>query len=149
MGGHICRAYWLQVPAVPLSTKRLQLKGCAETLAYTGFPQEHWRRIRANNAIERTNREIRRRTRVVGTFPDGRSALMLVTARLKYVAESEWGVAPLSGRVAAGRVAVPDGGPPTCQKVRKKLDGTQLACDSPVGQLLKLAALRRTPEQSL
>ena len=37
------------------------------------------------------NREIRRRTRVVGTFPDGRSALMLVTARLKYVAESEWG----------------------------------------------------------
>ena len=37
------------------------------------------------------NREIRRRTRVVGTFPDGRSALMLVTARLKYVAESSWG----------------------------------------------------------
>ena len=46
---------------------------------------------RTNNAIERLNREIRRRTRVVGTFPDGRSALMLVTARLKYVAESEWG----------------------------------------------------------
>lgn len=63
----------------------------AETLAYAGFPQEHWRRIRTNNAIERINREIRRRTRVVGTFPDGRSALMLVTARLKYVAESEWG----------------------------------------------------------
>ena len=42
-------------------------------------------------AIERLNREIRRRTRVVGTFPDGKSALMLVTARLKYVAESEWG----------------------------------------------------------
>ncbi len=40
---------------------------------------------------ERLNREIRRRTRVVGTFPDGKSALMLVTARLKYVAESEWG----------------------------------------------------------
>lgn len=34
---------------------------------------------------------IRRRTRVVGTFPDGKSALMLVTARLKYVAGSEWG----------------------------------------------------------
>lgn len=32
-----------------------------------------------------------RRTRVVGTFPDGKSALMLVTARLKYVADSEWG----------------------------------------------------------
>ena len=65
--------------------------GYAETLTYTRFPREHWRRIRTNNAIERLNRELRRRTRVVGTFPDGRSALMLVTARLKYVAESEWG----------------------------------------------------------
>ena len=65
--------------------------GRAETLTYTGFPREHWRRTRTNNAIERLNREIRRRTRAVGTFPDGRSALMLVTARLKYVAESEWG----------------------------------------------------------
>ncbi len=65
--------------------------GVAETLTYTRFPMEHWRRIRTNNAIERLNREIRRRTRVVGTFPDGKSALMLVTARLKYVADSEWG----------------------------------------------------------
>ncbi len=52
---------------------------------------EHWKKIRTNNAIERLNREIRRRTRVVGTFPDGNSALMLVAARLKYVADSEWG----------------------------------------------------------
>lgn len=66
-------------------------EGFAETLTYTRFPREHWRRIRTNNAIERLNREIRRRTRVVGTFPDGKSALMLVTARLKYVADSEWG----------------------------------------------------------
>ena len=66
-------------------------EGYAETLAYTRFPMEHWRRISTNNAIERLNREIRRRTRVVGTFPDGKSALMLVTARLKYVADSEWG----------------------------------------------------------
>lgn len=65
--------------------------GYAETLTYTRFPREHWRRIRTNNAIERLNREIRRRTRVVGTFPDGNSALMLVTARPRYVAESEWG----------------------------------------------------------
>ena len=65
--------------------------GYAETLTYTRFPRERWRRIRTNNAIERLNREIRRRARVVGTFPDGRSALMLVTARLKYVAESSWG----------------------------------------------------------
>ena len=66
-------------------------EGVVETLTYTRFPMRHWRRIRTNNAIERLNREIRRRTRVVGTFPDGRSALMLVTARLKYVADSEWG----------------------------------------------------------
>ena len=39
----------------------------------------------------RLNREIRRRMRMAGTFPDGRSALMLVTARLKYVTDSEWG----------------------------------------------------------
>lgn len=66
-------------------------EGCLETLTYTDFPMQHWTRIRTNNAIERLNREIRRRTRVVGTFPDGRSALMLVTARLKYIAECEWG----------------------------------------------------------
>lgn len=65
--------------------------GFSETLAYTDFPPEHWRRIRTNNGIERINREIRRRTRVVGTFPDGNSALMLVTARLKYIVEHEWG----------------------------------------------------------
>ena len=70
---------------------RVVREGCAETLAYTAFPMSHWSRIRTNNAIERLNREIRRRTRVVGTFPDGKSALMLVTARLKHIAESEWG----------------------------------------------------------
>lgn len=65
--------------------------GYVETLTYTRFPMEHWRRIRTNNAIERLNAEIRRRTRAVGTFPDGKSALMLVTARSKYIAGSEWG----------------------------------------------------------
>lgn len=66
-------------------------EGFAETLTYCAMPRERWRRIRTNNAIERLNREIRRRARVVGTFPDGKSALMLVAARLKYVADSEWG----------------------------------------------------------
>ncbi|MGN9233988.1 IS256 family transposase [Atopobiaceae bacterium HCP3S3_D6] len=66
-------------------------EGYLETPAHADFPMRHWTRIRTNDAIERLNREIRRRTRVVGTFPDGRSALMLVTARLKYVAEREWG----------------------------------------------------------
>ena len=70
--------------------KRLKT-GVVETLTYKNFPMQHWVRIRTNNAIERLNREIRHRIRVVGTFPDGNLALMLVTARLKYVAESEWG----------------------------------------------------------
>ena len=46
---------------------------------------------RTNSAIERLDREIRRKTRVMETFPGGRSAFMLVTARLKYVTKSGWG----------------------------------------------------------
>ena len=59
--------------------------GIEETLTYCDFPSEYWTRIRTNNVIERRNREIRRRTRVVGTFPDGNPALMLVCARLRHV----------------------------------------------------------------
>ena len=66
-------------------------KGIAETLTYMEFPTEHWMRIRTNNTLERLNREIKRRTKVVGTFPDGQSALMLVCARLRHVASHEWG----------------------------------------------------------
>lgn len=62
-----------------------------ETLTYYDFPSEYWMKIRTNNTIERLNREIRRRTCVVGTFPDGNSALMLVCARLRYVAGTKWG----------------------------------------------------------
>ena len=40
---------------------------------------------------ERLNREVRWRTRVVGAFPDGQSALMLVAARLRHVAGTRWG----------------------------------------------------------
>ena len=65
--------------------------GIEETLTYCDFPSEHWTRIRTNNVIERLNREIRRRTRVVGCFPDGNSALMLVCARLRHVAGTQWG----------------------------------------------------------
>ena len=59
-------------------------------MTYCDFPSEHWTRIRTNNVIKRLNREIRR-TRVVGTFPDGNSALMLVCARLRHVAGTQWG----------------------------------------------------------
>jgi transposase-like protein len=64
--------------------------GVHETLRYLEFPREHWRRIRTNNPLERVNREIRRRTRVVGAFPDGNSAVMLVTARLRHIAGTTW-----------------------------------------------------------
>lgn len=65
--------------------------GAEETLSYYFFPREHWRSIRTNNPLERINREIRRRTRVVGCFPDGKSALMLVSARLRYITGKKWG----------------------------------------------------------
>ena len=92
----VCEAKALEVASELEKSKlgeaaRVVRVGYEETLTYMRFPREHWRRIRKNNAIERLNREIRRRTRVVGMFPDGKSALMLVTARLKYVAESERG----------------------------------------------------------
>ena len=67
------------------------LNGVEEVLTYCDFLPEHWTRIRTNNVIERLNREIRRRTRVVGTFPDGNSVLMLVCARLRHVAGTQWG----------------------------------------------------------
>jgi transposase-like protein len=65
--------------------------GVHETLSYMGFPREHWSRLRTNNMLERIMREIRRRTRVVGNFPDGESALMLVAARLRHIAGTKWG----------------------------------------------------------
>ncbi len=62
----------------------------AETLSYYYFPREHWIRIRTNNMLERVMREIRRRTRVVGCFPDGNSALMLAAARLRHIVGTRW-----------------------------------------------------------
>ena len=65
--------------------------GIDETLSYYSMPSEHWRSIKTNNPLERLMREIRQRTRVVGAFPDGHSALMLVAARLRHVASTKWG----------------------------------------------------------
>ncbi|MBQ9771299.1 MAG: transposase [Lentisphaeria bacterium] len=62
-----------------------------ETLSYMDFPSEHWRKIRTNNGLERIMKEIRRRTRVVGSFPDGYSAMMLVGARLRHISTTKWG----------------------------------------------------------
>ena len=76
---------------VSIGSAMKNINDIEETLTYCDFPSEHWTRIRTNNVIERLNREIRRRTRVVGCFPDGNSALMLVCARLRHVAGTQWG----------------------------------------------------------
>ena len=94
--------------------------GIEETLQYFHFPSEHWRSLRTNNPLERLMREIRRRTRVVGAFPDGNSALILVSARLRHVVGTLWGrkryldmtrlnglalAAPLADKVVTGQFA--------------------------------------------
>jgi putative transposase len=70
----------------------LVVAGIEETLYYYAFPSEHWRSLRTNNPPERLLREVRRRTRAVGAFPDGKSALMLAAARLRHVAGTKWGM---------------------------------------------------------
>lgn len=72
------------------AAKKLE-DGIDETLSYMDFPSQHWSRIRTNNTIERLNREIKRRTKAIGAFPDVQSALMLVCARLRHVAGTQWG----------------------------------------------------------
>ena len=65
-------------------------QGVAETLSYYAFPEPHWRRIRTSHPLERIIREIRRRARAVGAFPDGESALNLAAARLRHIAGTHW-----------------------------------------------------------
>ena len=61
-----------------------------ESLTYYAFPDIQRQKIRTNNPLERIMQEIRRRTRVVGAFPDGQSCLNLAAARLRYIAGSAW-----------------------------------------------------------
>ena len=67
-------------------------EGVDETLTYYAFPREHHRHIYTNNPLEAINKQIRQRTRVVGAFPDGNSALMLAAARLRHIAGTQWGL---------------------------------------------------------
>jgi hypothetical protein len=70
-----------------------------ETLTYFSFPSNHWRQIRTNNPLERIIREIRRRTRVIGAFPDGHSALRwrrysTLFTRRQRPEDPDWGPPP-------------------------------------------------------
>jgi putative transposase len=80
----------LKAQKLPHAAKKVK-ESIHETLIYYDFPSAHWRRIRTNNPLERILREVRRRTRVVGAFPDGNSAIMLVAARLRHIAGTRWG----------------------------------------------------------
>lgn len=64
--------------------------GGTATYLAPGFPANHGIKLRTDNMIERLNKEIRRRTRVVGGFPDSNGALMLVCARIRYVTSRSW-----------------------------------------------------------
>jgi len=62
-----------------------------ETLTFFAYPPQHWLKLKTNNPMERLLKEVRRRTKVVGAFPDGHAALMLVSARLRHVSATTWG----------------------------------------------------------
>lgn len=61
----------------------------AEGFTIFSFPQEHWKKLRTSNLAERVNKEIKRRTKIVGIFPNCNSCLRLVTALLVEMDE-EW-----------------------------------------------------------
>lgn len=81
----------LKAMKLPAAAEIVQ-EGYAQTLSYYDYPDKHRRQLRTNNPLERIMKEIRRRTRVVGSFPDGHSALMLATARLRHIAGTKWGL---------------------------------------------------------
>jgi transposase-like protein len=75
-------------PSYP-NAAQLLLEAEQDILAYKDFPQAHWRRIHSTNPLERVNREIRRRTRVIGIFPDRPATIRLVGTLLNEQ-DNEW-----------------------------------------------------------
>src|SRR3712207_8455553 len=83
-----------------------------DVLAFYSFPADHWRKLRSTNPLERLNREIGRRTDVVGIFPDDRSLIRLATM-LCIEQNDEWlvGRGYLSAESISLVLAAPDNHP--------------------------------------